>query len=113
MFCICWELVFWNRNVDESKIVMCFFSSLEIGNDFIVSYVRALEEIISSKDPQLIMCIVTNNRMDCYSAIKKKCCVDRAGELFLFCCRYSWELKPLGTRDLGFMLLYFSILLYY
>lgn len=50
----------------------------DIGNDFIVSYVRALEEVISSKDPQLIMCIVSNNRLDCYSAIKKKCCVDRA-----------------------------------
>jgi hypothetical protein len=47
-----WEFIFWNRDVDQSKIVMCSFSSFEIGNDFIVSYVRALEEVISSKEPQ-------------------------------------------------------------
>jgi aubergine-like protein len=43
--------------------------------------VEALEQVISSKDPVLIMCVVTNNRLDRYAAIKKKCCVDRAGEL--------------------------------
>jgi hypothetical protein len=101
MFYVCWELVFWNRDIDQSKIVMFFFSSFDIENDYIASYVRALDEVISSKDPQLIMCIVTNNRLDCYSAIKKKCCVERAGELFLFCCRFCRERKTLGDLETG------------
>lgn len=39
---------------------------------------EALDEVISHMSPQLIMCIVPNNRSDRYAAIKKKCCVDRA-----------------------------------
>jgi hypothetical protein len=76
---------YFGTNVGQTKIVMCFFFSFsfDIGNDIAATYVSALEEVISSKDPQLIMCILTNNRLDCYSAIKKKCCVDRAGEFFV------------------------------
>nr|CAD7430757.1 unnamed protein product [Timema monikensis] len=51
---------------------------VEIPDDRAGTYVNALENVISGKNPQLIMCIVSNNRIDRYSAIKKKCCVDRA-----------------------------------
>ncbi|KDR24113.1 Protein piwi, partial [Zootermopsis nevadensis] len=50
----------------------------DIPDDRASSFVQALEQVISSRDPQMIMCIVTNNRLDRYAAIKKKCCVDRA-----------------------------------
>jgi len=50
-------------------------------DDRAATYVEALEQVISNKDPRLIMCVVTNNRLDRYASIKKKCCVDRAGEL--------------------------------
>jgi aubergine-like protein len=49
-----------------------------IPDDRAATYVEALEEVISNKDPRLIMCVVTNNRLDRYASIKKKCCVDRA-----------------------------------
>uniref|UniRef100_A0A182MUF5 Protein piwi n=1 Tax=Anopheles culicifacies TaxID=139723 RepID=A0A182MUF5_9DIPT len=41
------------------------------------TYIRTLDAIIN-KDPQMIMCVVSNNKSDRYTAIKKKCCVDRA-----------------------------------
>ncbi|KAF6198266.1 hypothetical protein GE061_008013 [Apolygus lucorum] len=50
----------------------------EVRDDRMATYVSALEKVISTRNPQLIMCIVPNNRSDRYSAIKKKCCVDRA-----------------------------------
>ncbi|XP_012529019.2 piwi-like protein Siwi [Monomorium pharaonis] len=36
-----------------------------------------LERILSQQIPQLVFCVVSNNRSDRYSTIKKKCCVDR------------------------------------
>lgn len=42
------------------------------------TYVEALEQVISRKDPQLIMCVVANNHLDHYTSIKKICRVDRA-----------------------------------
>ncbi|KYN01664.1 Protein piwi [Cyphomyrmex costatus] len=41
------------------------------------TYNEKLEQILSKRVPQLIFCAVSNNRSDRYSAIKKKCCVDR------------------------------------
>lgn len=41
------------------------------------TYSETLERILSKKTPQLVFCVVSNNRSDRYSAIKKKCCVDR------------------------------------
>ncbi|KAF5274802.1 hypothetical protein FQR65_LT00385 [Abscondita terminalis] len=41
-------------------------------------YLEGLEACIGNYDPQLIMCIAPNNKADRYSAIKKKCCVDKA-----------------------------------
>lgn len=40
------------------------------------SYLDCIEGILKNK-PTMIMCIVPNNSADRYSAIKKKCCVDR------------------------------------
>lgn len=48
-----------------------------IKDDHANSYVCAIEDIMSRNNPQLIMCVVPNNRADRYSAIKKKCCIDR------------------------------------
>lgn len=50
---------------------------IEIPNDSPVVYVEKLSQIIQ-RDPQLIMCLVTNDKVDRYAAIKKKCCVERA-----------------------------------
>lgn len=40
------------------------------------SYLDRIESILKD-NPTMIMCIVPNNSADRYSAIKKKCCVDR------------------------------------
>jgi hypothetical protein len=79
MFHIHRESVFLNINVDHNNYNVLSFS-FGISDDRASSFVEALEQVISARDPQLVMCIVTNNRLDRYSAIKKKCCVDRAGE---------------------------------
>uniref|UniRef100_A0A1Q3F3E7 Putative translation initiation factor 2c eif-2c n=1 Tax=Culex tarsalis TaxID=7177 RepID=A0A1Q3F3E7_CULTA len=50
---------------------------VQIQNDSPVVYMETLNQLVQ-KDPQLIMCIVTNDKADRYAAIKKKCCVDRA-----------------------------------
>ncbi|KAK4886012.1 hypothetical protein RN001_002283 [Aquatica leii] len=42
------------------------------------AYLEGLEACISNYNPQLIFCVAQNNKADRYSAIKKKCCVDRA-----------------------------------
>ncbi|KAL0113296.1 hypothetical protein PUN28_012449 [Cardiocondyla obscurior] len=41
------------------------------------TYNQALEEILSRGVIQLVFCVVSNIRSDRYSAIKKKCCIDR------------------------------------
>ncbi|EAT40149.1 AAEL008076-PA, partial [Aedes aegypti] len=48
------------------------------------TYVRMLDNVVN-KDPQLIMCVVTNQKADRYTAIKKKCCVDRAVPTQVIC----------------------------
>lgn len=50
---------------------------VSIQNDSPVLYMETLNQIVQ-QDPQLIMCLVTNDKADRYAAIKKKCCVDRA-----------------------------------
>ncbi|KAJ1526745.1 hypothetical protein ONE63_008324 [Megalurothrips usitatus] len=50
----------------------------ELQRDSAPEYVQALSTILDQAQPKLIMCAVPNNRGDRYSAIKKKCCVDRA-----------------------------------
>jgi len=41
------------------------------------TYAEVLENILSKNTPDLVFCVVSNNRSDRYAAIKKKCCVDR------------------------------------
>lgn len=48
-----------------------------IQNDSPAVYVESLSQIVQ-RDPQMIMCLVSNDKADRYAAIKKKCCVDRA-----------------------------------
>lgn len=50
---------------------------ISIPNDTPMVYVDHLSQIVQ-RDPQLIMCLVTNDKQDRYAAIKKKCCVERA-----------------------------------
>ena len=50
---------------------------ITLNDDRAASYTNAIEELMSREVPQLIMCVCPNNRMDRYSAIKKKCCIDR------------------------------------
>ncbi|XP_014300280.1 piwi-like protein Siwi [Microplitis demolitor] len=49
----------------------------EIRNDSAQSYAEELERVMSRSVPQLICCISARSRADVYSAIKKKCCLDR------------------------------------
>ncbi|KRT81648.1 hypothetical protein AMK59_5055 [Oryctes borbonicus] len=41
-------------------------------------YLEMLDNVIGKCNPSLILCVVSNNKADRYSAIKKKCCVDKA-----------------------------------
>lgn len=79
---------------DSDKVVMEFVSMLQdvgrkmnyvisspiakkILNDRTESFLAALDQSFSD-EPDLVMCIVPNNRADRYAAIKTRCCVDRA-----------------------------------
>ncbi|KAJ8941721.1 hypothetical protein NQ318_023317 [Aromia moschata] len=49
----------------------------DIPDDRSHSYLDQMETLISKNSPSMIMCVVPNNSIDRYSAIKKKGCVDR------------------------------------
>lgn len=57
---------------------------VSIPDDTPPTYIRTLENVVN-KDPQLIMCVVSNQKADRYTAIKKKCCVDRAVPTQVIC----------------------------
>lgn len=50
---------------------------ITIADDRSGTYAQTLENIMSKSYPQLIFCVVSNNRSERYSTIKKKCCIDR------------------------------------
>lgn len=50
----------------------------EIRSDHVRDYIEGVEHLVNNGRPDLIMCVVTNNKADRYAAIKKKCSVDRA-----------------------------------
>lgn len=50
---------------------------MDMRDDNAATYAETLEEVTSQQNPMLILCVASNNRIDRYSAIKKKCCVDR------------------------------------
>ncbi|XP_055594938.1 protein aubergine [Uranotaenia lowii] len=86
-----WYLIVPNRATREANDFLgCMIQAargmrFEISNCEVVpipddnpgTYVRTLDNVLN-KDPQMIMCVVSNNKADRYTAIKKKCCVDRA-----------------------------------
>ncbi|GLV46571.1 aubergine, partial [Carabus blaptoides fortunei] len=49
----------------------------EITDDRPATYIDGLEYSIGKFNPNLILCVASNNKSDRYNAIKKKCCVDR------------------------------------
>ncbi|PBC29299.1 Protein piwi [Apis cerana cerana] len=57
----------------------------DIADDRSNTYSDTLERVMSTSNPELIFCVVSNNRADRYSAIKKKCTHDRpvASQVFL------------------------------
>lgn len=59
-----------NWNISRARIC-------EIRDDKPGVYVNELHNIIDQLRPQLIMCVVSNNKQDRYSSIKKLCCVDK------------------------------------
>lgn len=60
-----------NFNMHDPQIV-----KMQSGNAG--EYSKVLDKVLDHSQPKLIMCVVQGNRADVYSAIKKKCCVDRA-----------------------------------
>ncbi|KAK2583778.1 hypothetical protein KPH14_009684 [Odynerus spinipes] len=50
---------------------------IAIADDRSGTYAETLERIMSKSYPQLVFCVVSNNRSERYSTIKKKCCIDR------------------------------------
>ncbi|XP_069703667.1 piwi-like protein Siwi isoform X2 [Periplaneta americana] len=50
----------------------------ELPDDRMANYVEAIDSAILSCNPRLILIVLPNNRLDRYSAIKKKCCVEHA-----------------------------------
>jgi aubergine len=53
----------------------------KIRDDTTGNYINAIEEVLSRQSPDILVCMVSNNRSDRYSAIKKKCCVERSGRI--------------------------------
>ncbi|XP_046398366.1 piwi-like protein Siwi [Ischnura elegans] len=51
---------------------------IQMNDDRPNSYMQTLDQILSQRVPDLIMCLVTTTRADRYNAIKKRCCIDRA-----------------------------------
>lgn len=51
---------------------------VELRSGNAAEYPQELNKVMDTCQPQLIMCVVGGKRVDVYSAIKKKCCVDRA-----------------------------------
>lgn len=44
-----------------------------------LTFLSVLEEEINDKNPNLVLCVIPSARGDLYSLIKRKLCVDRAG----------------------------------
>lgn len=72
----------------------------DINDDRSNTYSDALERIMSTSNPELIYCVVSNNRADRYGAIKKKCTVDRPVPSQVFVARNltSKGVKSIATK---------------
>jgi aubergine len=63
------------------SVNMCDPYVHKIRDDTMGTYINAIEEVLSRQTPEILICMVSNNRSDRYSAIKKKCCVERSGRI--------------------------------
>ncbi|XP_076626994.1 aubergine [Colletes latitarsis] len=72
----------------------------DINDDRSNTYSETLERIMSTCNPELVFCVVSNNRADRYSAIKKKCTVDRPvpSQVFLTKNLRSKGLRSIATK---------------
>lgn len=43
------------------------------------TFLTHIEDVINTKNPTLILCVIPSARGDVYSLIKRKLCIDRAG----------------------------------
>lgn len=50
----------------------------ELRDDHPGQFLPGLDAVIHNYNPDLIMCVASNNKQDRYNAIKKKCCVEKA-----------------------------------
>ncbi|XP_076545274.1 piwi-like protein Siwi [Osmia lignaria lignaria] len=69
-----------------------------INDDRSNTYSDTLERIMSSSNPELVFCVVSNNRADRYSAIKKKCIIDRPVPSQVFLAK---NLNSKGVRSIA------------
>lgn len=72
-------------------IILCFDISFDLKVSFITifrismrdgrsaTFLTHLEQVINDKNPALILCVIPSARGDIYSLIKRKLCIDRAG----------------------------------
>ncbi|KZC11749.1 Protein piwi [Dufourea novaeangliae] len=70
----------------------------DIPDDRSNTYSDALEKIMSTSNPELVFCVVSNNRADRYGAIKKKCTVDRPVPSQVFMAK---NLSPKDPRSIA------------
>ncbi|XP_076679730.1 aubergine isoform X3 [Andrena cerasifolii] len=70
----------------------------DINDDRSNTYSDALERIMSTSNPELVFCVVSNNRADRYGAIKKKCTIDRPVPSQVFVAR---NLTSKGNRSIA------------
>lgn len=87
-----WVIMFVNRNSQAAQSFCQLLSKaamgmkwripqpipVKISDDRIQEYLKQLDIVVGTHNPNLIMCVLSNNKADRYSAIKKKCCIDRA-----------------------------------
>ncbi|XP_034243669.1 piwi-like protein Siwi [Thrips palmi] len=71
-------------------------SVVTLDRDAAGDYARALTTVMAEAQPQLIMCAVPNQRGDRYTAIKKKCCVERPVPTQVILCKNLNDPKKSG-----------------
>lgn len=57
-----------------------YFFRVPLPNDSAGAYVTEIDKAINEHHPQLVLTLVPNQRADRYSAIKKKCIVEKPGK---------------------------------
>lgn len=86
-----WILIFPARNAQEAYMLSTELQKVSRGMHFAIpqpiivrlqndgpsAYVQEIDRYVNQENPQLIACLVTNNRADRYAAIKRKCILDK------------------------------------